>query len=211
LFGRASGVSSTQAQSVRCSIRPVVPGRSCGPGGCSGDQELLPQITHQALALPLRAGSDLPEYGPRRRRRSLRDSHESAVGRRSSWRTRAGATPCNGTDDFATAGSGPTRQYGARDCSVSLLWASEEHACRCEPASGRRMQPEGPAASVAKLPDTTWSFRGKARLALRLSLQQRVCGTGVVCRAGQMRTGMAVSSAPTDGRRLHSLRRQECS
>jgi hypothetical protein len=33
----------------------------------------------------------------------------------SSWRTRAGATPCYGTDDYATAGSGPTRQHGARD------------------------------------------------------------------------------------------------
>ena len=25
------------------------------------------------------------------------------------------ATPCNGTDDYATAGSGPTRQSGVRD------------------------------------------------------------------------------------------------
>ncbi len=33
----------------------------------------------------------------------------------SSWRTRAGATPRYGPDDYATAGSGPTRQSGARD------------------------------------------------------------------------------------------------
>ncbi len=33
----------------------------------------------------------------------------------SSWRTRAGATPRYGTNDYATAGSGPTRQSGARD------------------------------------------------------------------------------------------------
>ncbi len=31
----------------------------------------------------------------------------------SSWRTRAGATPRYGTDDYANAGSGPTRQSGA--------------------------------------------------------------------------------------------------
>ena len=34
------------------------------------------------------------------------------MGRRCSWRTRTGATPCDGTDDYATAGSGPTRQSG---------------------------------------------------------------------------------------------------
>jgi hypothetical protein len=39
------------------------------------------------------AGSDLPEDGPRRRRRSPRDSHESAVGRRSSWRSPGGRGP----------------------------------------------------------------------------------------------------------------------
>ncbi len=44
-------------------------------------------------------GRQRPAGGPRRRRRSLRDSHESAVGRRSSWRTRTGETPCYGTDD----------------------------------------------------------------------------------------------------------------
>ena len=33
----------------------------------------------------------------------------------SSWWTRAGATPRYGTDGYATAGSGPTRQSGARD------------------------------------------------------------------------------------------------
>jgi hypothetical protein len=33
----------------------------------------------------------------------------------SSWRTWAGATPRDGTDDYATAGSGPTRQSGAQD------------------------------------------------------------------------------------------------
>jgi hypothetical protein len=32
-----------------------------------------------------------------------------------SWRTRARATPRYGTDDYATVGSGPTRQSGARD------------------------------------------------------------------------------------------------
>ena len=33
----------------------------------------------------------------------------------SRWRTRAGATARYGTDDYATAGSGPTHQSGARD------------------------------------------------------------------------------------------------
>ncbi len=37
----------------------------------------------------------------------------------SSWRTRAGATSRYGTDDHATAGSGPTRQSGARDSQAS--------------------------------------------------------------------------------------------
>ena len=33
-------------------------------------------------------------------------------------RKRTGATPCDGTDDYATAGSGPTRQSGARDSEL---------------------------------------------------------------------------------------------
>jgi hypothetical protein len=39
---------------------------------------------------------------------------------RSSWWTKAGATPRYGpgTDDYATAGSGPTRQSGARDSEL---------------------------------------------------------------------------------------------
>ena len=38
----------------------------------------------------------------------------------SSWRTRAGATPRyrDGTDDYATAGSGPTRQSGSTGLGV---------------------------------------------------------------------------------------------
>jgi hypothetical protein len=35
-----------------------------------------------------------------------------------SWRTRAGATPRYGTDDHATAGSGPTRQSDERDSKM---------------------------------------------------------------------------------------------
>ncbi len=35
------------------------------------------------------------------------------MGRRCSWRTRTGATPCDRTDDYATAGSWLTRQSGA--------------------------------------------------------------------------------------------------
>jgi hypothetical protein len=36
----------------------------------------------------------------------------------SSRRTRAGATPRYGTDDYASAGSGPTRQAGARESEL---------------------------------------------------------------------------------------------
>ncbi len=46
---------------------------------------------------------------------------------RSSWRTWAGATPCYGTDDYATAGSGPTHQSGARDSKLSR--ASQRGMC----------------------------------------------------------------------------------
>jgi hypothetical protein len=46
----------------------------------------------------------------------------------SSWRTWAGATPRNGTDDYATAGSGPTRQSGARDSELPR--ASRRGACK---------------------------------------------------------------------------------
>jgi hypothetical protein len=46
------------------------------------------------------------------------DSQESTTGLRCSWRTRTGATPCDGTDDYATAGSGQTRQSGARDSEL---------------------------------------------------------------------------------------------
>jgi hypothetical protein len=38
----------------------------------------------------------------------------------SSWRTRAGATPCYGTDDYATVGSGPTLQSEARDSEIAV-------------------------------------------------------------------------------------------
>ncbi len=37
----------------------------------------------------------------------------------SSWRTSTGATPRDGTYDYATAGSGPTRQSEARDYEIA--------------------------------------------------------------------------------------------
>ncbi len=92
-----------------------------GVHSCSGTSIWLYDGPHMFCAfvlkyyLILRAGSDLSEYGPRRRRRSPRDSHESTMGLRCSWRTRTGATPSDGTDDYATAGSGLTCQSGALD------------------------------------------------------------------------------------------------
>ncbi len=47
---------------------------------------------------------------------------------RSSWRTWAEATLCYGTDDYATAGSGPTRQSKARDSE--LQQANRRGMCR---------------------------------------------------------------------------------
>jgi hypothetical protein len=46
----------------------------------------------------------------------------------SSWRTWAGATARNGTDDHATAGSGPMRQSHARDSE--MLRASRRGMCK---------------------------------------------------------------------------------
>ena len=78
--------------------------------GTAGTPELLPQIlmiTRPGL------GNIRDDYGPAATCRSARDSHESTMGQRCSWRTRTAATPCDGTDDYATAGSWPTRQSGS--------------------------------------------------------------------------------------------------
>jgi hypothetical protein len=63
------------------------------------------------------------EDGPRRRL-SPRNLHESAVGLRSSWRTRASATPRYRTDDYATARSRQTRQSRARDSESAASYST---------------------------------------------------------------------------------------
>ncbi len=89
--------------------------------------ELLPQLPQPGL------GTISDDNGPAATCRSMdlaaadgarRDSQESTMGRQCSWRTRTGATPCNGTDDYATAGSGQTRQSGA--------WNSENNASQLD-------------------------------------------------------------------------------
>ncbi len=45
------------------------------------------------------------------------------------WSSWAGATPCCGTDDYATAGSGPTRQSEARGSEIAAS-QSTRHALR---------------------------------------------------------------------------------
>ena len=83
--------------------------------------ELLPQLHQPGL------GTISDDYGPAAIRRSKdlataagspRDSQESTTGRRRSGRTRTGATPCDETDDYVTAGSGLTRQSRALDLEM---------------------------------------------------------------------------------------------
>jgi hypothetical protein len=88
--------------------------------GTAGTPELLLQITQPGL------GTTSDDYGPAATCQSMdlaaaagaRATDESTMGLRCSWRTKTGATPCNGTNDYATAGSGPTRQSGARDSEI---------------------------------------------------------------------------------------------
>ncbi len=89
--------------------------------GTAGTQELLPQLSQPGL------GTISDDYGLAATRRSMdlaaaagspRYSQESTTGRRCSWRMGARATPCDGTDDHATAGSGPTRQSGSTGLEV---------------------------------------------------------------------------------------------
>jgi hypothetical protein len=88
--------------------------------GTAGTPELLPQITQPGL------GTTSDDYGPAATCRSM--NLASAAGARATrmsqlwagdaagaWRKRTRATPCDVTNDYATAGSGPTRQSVARD------------------------------------------------------------------------------------------------
>ena len=112
----ATYATSGALASSRDALRADSDLRAYGPchrrNGTAGAPELLPQITQPGL------GTISDDYGPaacrpRRRRRAPRDSKESTTGRQCSLRTRTGATPCDGTDDYATAGSRPTRQSGS--------------------------------------------------------------------------------------------------
>jgi hypothetical protein len=57
-------------------------------------------------------------------------SPTAAAGARATrnWRMRTGATPCDGTDDYATAGSGPTRQSRTLDSESTA--GQFDAACR---------------------------------------------------------------------------------
>ena len=50
---------------------------------------------------------------------------------RSSWRTWAGATPLRGLNDYASTGSGPTRQSDARDSEPLLVSVDVARAGYC--------------------------------------------------------------------------------
>ncbi len=67
--------------------------------------------------MPLRSCCELSEEGPRCRRQGPRDSHESAVGRQEQLADEGRSD--YGTDDYATAGSGLTRQSEARDSEIA--------------------------------------------------------------------------------------------
>ncbi len=117
LLLRATCATSGACASSRDALRADSDLRAYGPchrrHGTAGTPELLRQITQPGLGTTsgrLRAGSDVWTSPP-----PPEPSHEWTMGRRCSWRTRTGATPCNWTDDCVTAGSGPTRQSGARD------------------------------------------------------------------------------------------------
>ena len=67
-------------------------------------------VTTTGRQRPVGVWTSPPPLGPARLARVY---YGPADQQRCSWRTRNGATPCDGTDDYATAGSGPTRQPGS--------------------------------------------------------------------------------------------------
>jgi hypothetical protein len=96
---------------------------------CAGTPELIPQLSQPGL------GTISDDYGPAAIRRSM--DLAAAAGARATRMSRLragdaaggrgpGATQCDGTDDYATAGAGQRVSPGARDpeCSASQLDAA---------------------------------------------------------------------------------------
>jgi hypothetical protein len=104
--GSGSGSGKSRGSDGSGSSSIDSPSYSRTDGGSSDRHSSSGSIAAEAAATAAQAAD-----GPHRRSLGPRDAHETAVGRGwGTWRY--------GTDDYATAGSGTTRQSGARDLEL---------------------------------------------------------------------------------------------
>ncbi len=131
--GRVESTATYATSGAYASSRDALPAKSdlraYGPcqrrDGAEGNPEPTYRSYRSRTSTLSVAGHDLQEDGPRRRRWSQRDSHESVVGRRSSWLTRARATQRQRATGPTTtrplgAGRRVSPEHGTRSCQASL-------------------------------------------------------------------------------------------